>query len=180
MNSSDPTQAKGYRVAPSTPSGGYCNPNAPSKLPVGQVVICRLEHPLAVDCPDGEICVPEGNADTGDVCVLLDGSVTCPGDFSQATTLNETVNDARICSCSCGSPTGTCSGAHIDLYDHWNCTGGLQATAQANGNCADVSGVTGHDGYEVEAGTFNSTGCTPSDNHSGTVTFGGVHTLCCP
>ncbi len=176
----DPTQARGYIVALSTATGGSCEPGTPAKPPVDQIVICRLEHPIATGCPEGETCVPAGNEDTGSACVLIEDSAICPAELSQATVLDETANDTRTCSCLCGSASGTCSGAHLDLNDTWNCGSSVLATVQANGNCANVSNANGHDGYLVEAGTWTGTSCSPIDNHSGGVTFGGRHTLCCP
>jgi len=175
----DQDQAQGYEVDPSTPTGGACEPMIPAKPELVPVVICTLEHPMSGNCPAGSTCVPDGNGDTGNVCALLPGEgASCPDGYPSATTLFTSRTDNRVCACTCSSPSGACPGAQIVLRDTAGCNGAVMATVPADGNCHNVSAHIGHDGYEVEAGTWNGT-CTPSDNHSGEVDFSGPYTLCC-
>ncbi|MBW2455160.1 MAG: hypothetical protein JRI68_11650 [Deltaproteobacteria bacterium] len=175
----DDDQAGSYEVAPSTATGGSCEPMTPAKPTLEQVFICGLEHPITGGCPSGEICVPTGNGDTGSVCVLLEGSESCPAGYPNPSTLYLTANDTRECACTCGPPSGACPGSEIILHNHQNCQGGQEGTVPADGNCHDVAGANGHDSYEVEAGTWSGA-CAPSDAHTGDVDWGGDHTLCCP
>ncbi len=175
----DQDQADSYRLEPSTATGGSCEPMDLPTPPLVLVVVCGVEHPIVGACSNDGICVPSGSAETGSVCVQLEGSGPCPTAYPNPTTLYETADDTRECACACGSVSGACAGGHLDLRDHQGCGGALLATVPADGVCHDVSGVNGHDSYEVFGGTWSGS-CAPSDAHTGDVSWGGEQTLCCP
>ncbi len=177
-------------VSPAPYDAGICLPSqTASTKPVAFQNVgesCRELDAGGAGCNSGGSCVPKTTSGFS-LCILHDGTETCPTGFSDLHTVGTDAGDTRGCSpCTCGAPTATCGNASVTFYQDTNCSQGAQ-TVPANGMCAAFPGPMGNGltgpfyvTYEYTAQVENE-GCgaaTPGVPEGG-VELTGIRTICC-
>ncbi|MBW2528934.1 MAG: hypothetical protein JRI23_32460 [Deltaproteobacteria bacterium] len=176
VTESSSTQARSYFVTVA-PELETCLPLGGSPAPLTAMLTCVASGAAPGSCPSGYRCVPDVSG-VGELCELVEGGAACSDAFASAKAVYANATDNRSCDCDCVSPTGgSCSGAGVILHTTATCNSGMLAAP--SGQCTDASGVTSHNGFQVDAGTYSSGTCTPQDNSTGNVSFSMPATLCC-
>jgi len=172
--------ASGYRVTAAPTVLGVCTPvpATPSPLANGASA-CLLEDPLGAACDGGNgVCLPEGNVELSEVCVLLDGAMTCPAALPNEKPVSRVMVDDRSCSCTCGAEDASCVGAQVTGHVDQVCGGGAVATQAADGVCNDTAGLGIIFSILGDTGAYAGS-CPGVDATTGTVTFDAEQKFCC-
>jgi hypothetical protein len=142
-----------------------------------------LPSTFGAGCDAPLFCVPPPEG--GLVCVTRAGvhNQECPVDYGGASwVLYRDVDESRSCSpCTCGAPTGNCSGAEISVEDpSGGCLG--TGTVLANGICTALPIHSSMGTFSLESwlpGGLQAT-CSPSGGApTGTVQPASPLTVCC-
>jgi hypothetical protein len=121
-------------------------------------------------CQSGRACVPKAIADAPveDLCVLLDGSVTCEAPYTVGATV---FNGTGMCDCSCDGTAQQCDDAALVVsHDMTTCAGDIELV-DADGKC-HPGGVVQSVAVPLGVGAHK---CTPV----GSVAGAAQKTLCC-
>ncbi len=138
---------------------------------------------IGAGCDAPLTCVPP--ADGGAICVTRPGihDDACPVDYGDlAWVLYRGVDDTRTCSgCTCGAPTGDCSGAEIRVEDpSGGCVG--TGTLLTSGVCTTLPIHSSMGTFALESGLPGGLQptCTPSGgNPDGSLEPTSPLTVCC-
>jgi hypothetical protein len=167
---------------------GSCSPQttgSPSFPPAGwqdEAGTC-LPSTLGAGCDPSQYCSPP--AEDGLICVTRPGThvTECPVDYGGVSwVLYRDVDDNRSCSpCTCGAPSGDCSGAEISVEDpSGGCPG--TGTVLANGVCTALPIHSSMGTFSIESwlpGGLQAN-CSPSGGSAtGTVQPASPLTVCC-
>ncbi len=117
-----------WQVSFDPPDGGGCDAQPDFEVPALDFTRWTLCGAAEVDgdCDVGESCAPSAGAVFEDtLCVWHEGDLACPGSvYTERTLVYESITDDRECGeCSCGAPTGICTGGQVDLNYAPNCPG---------------------------------------------------------
>jgi hypothetical protein len=162
-----------------TPPQLTCNPKVTVIAPSPARVCAATTN--AAGCGASQVCAPKGTAGFG-LCITKPGVNACPPGFAQRHTGGAAANDARACgACTCGSTP--CSGS-VTIFSDDKCqTNGAirhSDTLPAGGACASLAD-TGFSAIRYKSTV--SGGCTVSSfatTATGSITFDGARTICCP
>ncbi len=142
-----------------------------------------LPSALGAGCDSSHFCSPP--AEDGLICVTRPGAheTECPVDYgSYSWILYRDVDDDRSCSpCTCGAPTGDCSGAEISVEDpSGGCPG--NGTVLTNNVCTALPIHSTMGTFSLESwlpGGLQAT-CSPSGgNPGGSLLPASPLTVCC-
>lgn len=117
-----------WQVSFDPPSGGECEALPAFDVPAldfTRWTLCGATDEVG-DCGVGESCAPATTGAFEDtLCIWHEGDVACPGSvYTERNLVFESITDDRECSeCSCGAPTGICTGGQVDLNFETNCPG---------------------------------------------------------
>lgn len=166
-------------------TGGSCAPQPSTTLPevsfATSATVCGGAVAGPAGCEEDESCVARPAGEFSDfICIYRAGEHTCPaeGPFEDRLTFHESFDDGRECStCSCGSPTGSCTGS-VALHSSASCDAAGAGTVSTDGCIVGVAGVT------VSAARWTQTGitasCTPSvTSPEGEAVPSEAVTFCC-
>ncbi|MCC6901111.1 MAG: hypothetical protein IT377_19215 [Polyangiaceae bacterium] len=167
-----------------TLAGGTCNStsqgtiNKPAPKYSKSVRACGDPTGTTGSCGASNTCVPPAPSGfTNNICIYQTGDVACPGGAWAKKSVFYTANptDTRACSaCGCGSPTGNCTGATLELYTDGSCTQEKDTIATAEmGGCTNI---------KVDSSPVASPGCngTGGDSRSLKLVGGTASGGTCP
>ncbi|MEM6990556.1 MAG: hypothetical protein AAF721_08670 [Myxococcota bacterium] len=184
------TVADGECVAIATDDGAFssgtpfvglqqaeCEPSEEFSFPepswAARVALCEPEiQPIC----DGGTCLPEVGEDYGQACIYAGGESECPdGPYQHRLITYASFSDSRPCSsCSCGEPSGACTG---DVHYQPGC--GLLAARLASASaptCTELGESPGAIRFSADVYVT----CEPAGGvASGSVTPLGPVTVCC-
>jgi hypothetical protein len=118
-----------------------------------------------------EACVHHGGANMG-----------CSPAYPTAHAIGTLQDDRGCASCSCGTPSATCSGTW-NFYGSMNCAGAVGISTTADGACnatGNQNPATQFQSYMVVAPPTNVACAAPAQPApTGAVTLNGADTICC-
>lgn len=165
--------------------GGSCTASGSSTVsdPVwaDSVSVCAGNDTAEGVCPDQLECVAGPPREFESlVCVWQAGDLDCPsGQYSERYVRYSDFDDSRDCAtCTCGNPTGNCSG-NVRLWPTSNCSGGFgSGTVPLGGDCVESSDDA--DSADVGTVTVANAACEPSVGTAvGDASPSQPSTLCC-
>jgi hypothetical protein len=159
----------------STPA--TCTQNGtPTKPPVSWASTVRLCTTTlgGGGCTAGNICAP---VTPGPKCEVAAGAHSCDPGYTNMSSWYTDYNDARVCSCSCGAPSGSC-GSTVTLYTDSGCNNGAASfTASGANNINCNTGATTYLSGKILAAP--TCGLPTYNPPTGSLTGTGLQTLCC-
>ncbi len=130
-------------------------------------------------CGAGSACIADSS--DGPECILLKGSnAACPTGYSRdvAGTWYTGYSDQRTCSeCYCGFMQGACTGARLEVYPMFGCTGG--GTVVSNGEQGDACDLPFGAMSARIIGSADPITCPPQSYPDDKLNPTGAHTVCC-
>ena len=186
-NNLDTAASQGFRFDPLEVEGGSCTAMPTETIDTAQfdlrVTLCGTQPVAAAGCDDGELCTarPPTDVDT-QVCVARDGEHACPDGYPLSDTVYREFDDTRSCStCSCGAPTGDCTGYNVVLFAENACSGLGTATIVPN-TCEQSSNQPTQSGRLSAVPTLENAECAPAQPQPaelGGLSPQGPVTVCC-
>ncbi|HEY4116358.1 MAG TPA: hypothetical protein VGM56_00830 [Byssovorax sp.] len=151
-----------------TPSGGGVQDPLPA-MTRDYAVVCS--GTVGPGCASDSVCIP-APLEPFEVCMLAEGSVSCPHDYPKQNTLYEQITDTRTCSdCGCGDPGATCP-TTFDAFASASCTTPIGSGAS---NTCFAPANTGSSLLAHVASPCPTTGGAPR----GTIELSMPYTVCC-
>lgn len=189
-NSADSTMCRGFNVTQPTKGistdvlsqgGGSCKVGGSSTRSATHWTASDQFCKTAVmggGCGAGMVCVPKLAVP---ICEVATGVVACDSGYNATAGTwysDATINDARSCTCNCGSPTGggSCAGTTVAFYTSTDCSGTAAATLGYSAqNCSFATTI-----HSVRInGASNPTCGTGTVSLSGGLSGTGPMTMCC-
>lgn len=168
-------------------SGGECTPMAASTIIpsyfAGLHAACEAPTAAAADCASDQRCTPiPSDPYFTPMCIWADGELPCPPDsaYTERQVFHRSAQEGRGCSdCTCEPPTGPCTGATIELWTGYSCTGSSIETLEAGG-CSDGGAGGLIRGINYAPGSLPSSQCEASSvTPTGQATPAEPVTFCC-
>ena len=160
-----------------------CAPQPSVNVPAVTWDNAHVACDLPTSCQTNGKCV-EGLETGQELCVYVSGNAQCPAGFPNPIDTWQDATDTRDCStCSCGNPSGTCSGNVT--FSEVDCLSFRTELANLSlASCTSTPSLSALDGVATTGlfGNFAPSGgsCTPSTSTpQGTVTGTGQRTVCC-
>jgi hypothetical protein len=160
-----------------------CTPQLAANIPDTGWDNAYLGCELPTSCETGGKCTPALAAGE-ELCVYVNDNVACPAGFPNRIDTWDGANDNRSCSaCTCGAPTGTCTGGI--LFRDADCMPFRDALVTLSLNtcnsATEAEALFGTTSFGAQAAFSPSGGaCAPSNSiPQGTVTMTGGRTVCC-
>jgi hypothetical protein len=170
-------------VVPPPASGGSCTPSVTATPPPpggtsGRSCAVSAPPPPGT-CGSSQVCAPDAPSPYA-VCIAQAGAVPCPSTYSHAHTTATSITPGGCGSCTCGSPSATCTGGTFSAYFNTSC-GNLLLSVPADGQChATNSGNASS--YRLTVTPANlacAVAQAPQPKGDGS-TLQGIVTVCCP
>jgi hypothetical protein len=172
-------------MAPQWNATGMCTAQPTTSIPMPtwsrRMVACETNAADPAGCTSSAQCLPDLVNPLEAWCIYRDGDHACPaGPFSERTIYNDGFTDGRSCStCTCGSPSGSCSGSMDFSYQNvQNCFGSFLLDSVPYGSCAQIDTSVGP--VAAPRTPVATASCPPTGGTlQGSVTRSGAVTFCC-
>ncbi len=169
-------------VQPPAASGGSCTPNVTATPPTpggtSGLTCSPSSLPSQGTCGSSDVCAPNVPSPYA-LCIAQAGAASCPAAYPHAHTTGTSITPGGCGTCTCGSPSASCTTGTFSAYTDTSCNSLLLSIA-ADGLCHATSSGTA-ESYKFTV-TPTSLACAPSQapQPTGNATLQGTMTVCCP